>query len=166
MNFAKLQWSEVPAYVTLLEKGENAMGELRGRFAPSPSGRMHLGNLLAALLAWLDVRSQGGVMVLRIEDLDPQRCSLDKAAQLVEDLQWLGLDWDEGGLEPEYCQSRRWDHYEAAFRRLEELGLIYPCYCTRAERLAASAPHASDRAVPHWPAPVSVVTPVRPCSLA
>ena len=67
---------------------------VRGRFAPSPSGRMHLGNLLAALLAWLDVRSQGGVMVLRIEDLDPQRCSLDKAAQLVEDLQWLGLDWD------------------------------------------------------------------------
>ena len=120
---------------------------VRGRFAPSPSGRMHLGNLLAALLAWLDVRSQGGVMVLRIEDLDPQRCSLDKAAQLVEDLQWLGLDWDEGGLEPEYCQSRRWDHYEAAFRRLEELGLIYPCYCTRAERLAASAPHRSDGVV-------------------
>ena len=120
---------------------------VRGRFAPSLSGRMHLGNLLAALLAWLDVRSQGGVMVLRMEDLDPQRCSLDKAEQLVEDLQWLGLDWDEGGLEPEYCQSRRWDHYEAAFRRLEELGLIYPCYCTRAERLAASAPHASDGAV-------------------
>src|SRR5699024_147323 len=92
-------------------------------------------------------RSQGGVTVLRMEDLDPQRCSLDKAAQLVEDLQWLGLDWDEGGLEPEYCQSRRFHHYEAAFRRLEELGLIYPCYCTRAERLAASAPHASDGAV-------------------
>lgn len=120
---------------------------VRGRFAPSPSGRMHLGNVLAALLAWLDVRSQGGEMVLRIEDLDPQRCSLDKAAQLVDDLQWLGLDWDEGGLEPEYCQSNRSQHYETAFRRLEELGLIYPCYCTRAERLAASAPHASDGAV-------------------
>ena len=120
---------------------------VRGRFAPSPSGRMHLGNVWCALLAWLSVRSQQGVMVLRIEDLDPQRCSLDKAAQLVDDLQWLGLDWDEGGLEPEYCQSRRSHHYEEAFRRLESLGLIYPCYCTRAERLAASAPHASDGAV-------------------
>lgn len=120
---------------------------VRGRFAPSPSGRMHLGNVMAALLAWLDVRSQGGEMVLRIEDLDPQRCSLDKARKLVEDLEWLGLDWDEGGLEPEYCQSRRSNHYEAAFARLKELGLIYPCYCTRAERLAASAPHASDGAV-------------------
>ena len=70
---------------------------VRGRFAPSPSGRMHLGNLLAALLAWLDVRSQGGVMVLRMEDLDPQRCSLDKAEQLGEDVQWLGQEWDEGG---------------------------------------------------------------------
>ena len=121
--------------------------EVRGRFAPSPSGRMHLGNLLAALLAWLDVRSQGGTMVLRIEDLDPQRCSLDKARQLVEDLQWLGLDWDEGGLEPEYCQSNRSRYYQQAFERLEALGLVYPCYCTRAERLAASAPHASDGAV-------------------
>lgn len=120
---------------------------VRGRFAPSPSGRMHLGNLMAALLAWLDVRSQGGTMVLRIEDLDPQRCSLDKARQLVEDLEWLGLDWDEGGLEPDYCQSNRSRHFEAAFHRLEELGLIYPCYCTRAERLSASAPHASDGAV-------------------
>ena len=120
---------------------------VRGRFAPSPSGRMHLGNLLAALLAWLDVRSQGGIMVLRIEDLDPQRCSLNKAEQLVEDLQWLGLDWDEGGLEPEYCQSHRSHHYQVAFDRLEAMGLVYPCYCTRAERLAASAPHASDGAV-------------------
>ncbi len=120
---------------------------VRGRFAPSPSGRMHLGNLLAALLAWLDVRSQGGTMVLRIEDLDPQRCSLDKARQLAEDLQWLGLDWDEGGLEPAYCQSNRSHYYQEAFHRLESMGLIYPCYCTRAQRLAASAPHASDGAV-------------------
>ena len=121
--------------------------EVRGRFAPSPSGRMHLGNLLAALLAWLDVRSQGGVMVLRIEDLDPQRCSLDKAKVLMEDLQWLGLDWDEGGVEPGYCQSQRSHLYQQAFEQLEALGLVYPCYCTRAERLAASAPHASDGAV-------------------
>ena len=66
----------------------------------------------AACGAWLDVRSQGGTMVLRIEDLDPQRCSLDKAKQLAEDLQWLGLDWDEGGLEPAYCQSNRSHYYQ------------------------------------------------------
>ena len=74
---------------------------VKGRFAPTPSGRMHLGNLLSALLAWLDVRSVGGELVLRIEDLDTQRTSPDFAAQLMDDLRWLGLDWDEGGLEPE-----------------------------------------------------------------
>ena len=120
---------------------------VRGRFAPSPSGRMHLGNLMAALLAWLDVRSQGGVMVLRIEDLDPDRCTAAKATQLMDDLRWLGLDWDEGGLTPEYMQSCRSDIYADAFERLREQGLIYPCYCTRAERLAVSAPHRSDGTV-------------------
>ena len=80
---------------------------VKGRFAPTPSGRMHLGNLLSALLAWLDVRSVGGELVLRIEDLDTQRTSPDFAAQLMDDLRWLGLDWDEGGLESEYMQSRR-----------------------------------------------------------
>ena len=69
---------------------------IRGRFAPSPSGRMHLGNLFSALLAWLSVRAAGGVMVLRMEDLDPDRCRPEYAAQLAEDLRWLGLDWDEG----------------------------------------------------------------------
>ena len=66
-----------------------------GRFAPSPSGRMHLGNVFSALLAWLSVRAAGGKMVLRIEDLDPDRCRPEYAAQLREDLLWLGLDWDE-----------------------------------------------------------------------
>jgi len=117
---------------------------VKGRFAPSPSGRMHLGNLMAALLAWLDVRSLGGTMVLRIEDLDPDRCTPWKAAQLMEDLEWLGLDWDEGGLIPEYMQSRRSHIYAEAFALLEKRGLIYPCYCTRAERLAVSAPHRDD----------------------
>ena len=78
---------------------------VRGRFAPTPSGRMHLGNLLAALLAWLDARSAGGELVLRIEDLDTQRTSPELAAQLMDDLRWLGLDWDEGGLTPEYMRS-------------------------------------------------------------
>ena len=65
-----------------------------GRFAPSPSGRMHLGNVFSALLAWLSVRSQDGKMILRIEDLDPDRCRKEYALQLMEDLRWLGLDWD------------------------------------------------------------------------
>ena len=121
--------------------------EVRGRFAPTPSGRMHLGNLLAALLAWLDVRSAGGTLVLRIADLDTQRTSPGFAAQLMDDLRWLGLDWDEGGLEPHYMQSCRTAFYEEAFRVLEEKGLVYPCYCTRSERMAASAPHRDDGAV-------------------
>lgn len=111
-----------------------------GRFAPSPSGRMHLGNLWSCLLAWLAARSQGGRMVLRLEDLDPDRCTQAWCDQVMRDLEWLGLDWDN---EPVY-QSRRTEAYRAAFTQLEERGLIYPCYCTRAERLAASAPHRSD----------------------
>ena len=114
-----------------------------GRFAPSPSGRMHLGNLWSCLLAWLAARSQGGRMVLRLEDLDPDRCTQAWCDQVMRDLEWLGLDWDN---EPVY-QSRRTDIYRAAFAQLEERGLVYPCYCTRAERLAASAPHRSDGVV-------------------
>jgi len=113
---------------------------VRGRFAPSPSGRMHLGNLWSCLLAWLSARSVGGSMVLRLEDLDPDRCRVEYCEQVMRDLEWLGLDWDG---EPVW-QSRRTEAYAEAFRALEEQGLIYPCYCTRAERLAASAPHRSD----------------------
>ena len=120
--------------------------KIRGRFAPSPSGRMHLGNLFAALLVWLDVRSQGGEILFRMEDLDPQRCRSDYAEQLADDLRWLGLDWDLGWQAGEgaYTQSRRSAHYEAALRQLEEQARIYPCYCNRKERLAASAPHQTD----------------------
>ena len=100
-----------------------------------------------SLLAWLDARSAGGELVLRIEDLDTQRTSPELAAQLMDDLRWLGLDWDEGGLTPEYMQSRRTARYEEAFRVLEERGLVYPCYCTRSERMAATAPHRDDGAV-------------------
>lgn len=109
-----------------------------GRFAPSPSGRMHLGNVFSALLAWLSVRSQEGKMILRIEDLDPDRCREEYALQLMEDLRWLGLDWDEEQM----WQSRRSEAYAEAFAALGEK--IYPCYCSRAELHAASAPHASD----------------------
>ncbi len=111
-----------------------------GRFAPSPSGRMHLGNLWSCLLAWLSARSAGGKIVLRLEDLDPDRCRQEYSDQIMRDLEWFGLDWDG---EPVY-QSRRTEFYAELFRRLEEQRLLYPCFCTRAERLAASAPHRSD----------------------
>ena len=101
---------------------------------------MHLGNLWSSLLAWLAARSAGGRMVLRLEDLDPDRCTQAWCDQVMRDLEWLGLDWDN---EPVY-QSRRTPAYEAAFRQLEEKRLVYPCFCTRAERMAASAPHRSD----------------------
>lgn len=111
-----------------------------GRFAPSPSGRMHLGNVYSALMAWLSARSKNGRMVLRIEDLD-ERCRRGKFdEQLIDDLQWLGLDWDEGP----YYQSDRLDLYSDAVRVLIKQNLVYPCFCTRAELHAASAPHASD----------------------
>ena len=116
------------------------MNKVVGRFAPSPSGRMHLGNVFAALLAWLSVRSQDGEMVLRIEDLDPDRCRPEYAETLKEDLRWLGLDWDR----EQTPQSRRTAAYAEAFSSLEAQGLVYPCYCSRTELHAASAPHASD----------------------
>ena len=111
-----------------------------GRFAPSPSGRMHLGNVFLALLAWLSVRSCGGKLVLRIEDLDPDRCRPEYADTLKRDLQWLGLMWDTEQIP----QSKRSDAYRAEFEQLEKKGRIYPCYCSRGELHAASAPHASD----------------------
>ena len=111
-----------------------------GRFAPSPSGRMHLGNLWSCLLAWLAARSVGGGMVLQPEDLDPDRCRPEYCDQVMRDLEWLGLDWDGA---PVY-QSKRTESYAEAFRELEDRGLIYPCFCTRSERLAASAPHRAD----------------------
>ncbi len=117
-----------------------------GRFAPSPSGRMHMGNAFSCLLSWLSVRSAGGRIVLRHEDLDPQRCSREKANQLEEDLLWLGLDWDEGGSQggDAYYQSNRFDLYAYYLSRLDEMGLLYPCFCSRGELHATNAPHASD----------------------
>ena len=116
------------------------MNKVVGRFAPSPSGRMHMRNLWSCLLAWLSARSAGGEMVLRLEDLDPDRCRQAYCDQVMRDLEWLGLDWDGA---PVY-QSKRTELYRQAFQKLEQQGIIYPCFCTRAERLAASAPHRSD----------------------
>ena len=116
------------------------MMEPTGRFAPSPTGRMHLGNVFSALLSWLSARSRGGKWLLRIEDIDPARSRQEYADLLMDDLQWLGLWWDG---QPVY-QSRRSDIYEHYYRLLQAKGLTYPCYCTRADLLATQAPHESD----------------------
>jgi len=115
---------------------------------------MHLGNVYSALLSWLSARSQGGTWVLRIEDLDPQRSHRAYAEQIEDDLRWLGLDWDEGGLEARlpdgtqsttsYVQSERYELYTHYLNILKEQGLTYPCYCTRADIMATQAPHESD----------------------
>lgn len=121
------------------------MGDaVRGRFAPSPSGRMHLGNVWTALLNWLCVRKAGGEVLLRIEDLDPDRCRREYAEALMDDLTWLGLDWDNRDV---VWQSGRTEAYAALFDSLDARGLVYPCFCTRAERLAASAPHPGGESV-------------------
>ena len=99
-----------------------------------------MGNLWSCLLAWLAARSAGGGMVLRLENLDPDRCRPAYCDQVMRDLEWLGLDWDNT---PVY-QSQQTEAYAEVFRELERQGLVYPCFCTRAERLAASAPHRSD----------------------
>ena len=111
-----------------------------GRFAPTPSGRMHLGNVFAALLAWLSVKSRGGAMVLRMEDLDTQRTSEEFAEILRSDLRWLGLDWDDE-TPPQSQRSAVYDRY---FEQLRDKGLLYPCYCTRSQLHSVNAPHLSD----------------------
>ena len=113
-------------------------GTATGRYAPSPTGTLHLGNLRTALLAWLFARSQGAAFLLRIDDLDRSRARPGIAEQQLGDLAALGLDWDG----PVVRQSERLDLYAAALDELEADGRLYPCYCTRAEiREAASAPH-------------------------
>lgn len=114
-----------------------------GRFAPTPSGELHIGNAFAFLLAWLSAKKQGGEIILRMEDLDTQRCSPKLAEQVMEDLRWLGLCWDRGGT-PEFQQARRTAIYDDFFHRLCQQGLVYPCFCSRADLKAASAPHFSD----------------------
>lgn len=122
---------------------------MRGRFAPSPSGRMHLGNIYSALLSYLSAKKSGGEWILRIEDLDRQRCKKEYSAQLLDDLLWLGLRWDNfsassGGLAPEFYQSNRDSFYIKAYDYLCTQGLLYDCFCNRADLLASSAPHPTD----------------------
>jgi len=114
--------------------------DIVGRFAPTPSGRLHLGNLLCCLLAYLSARSKGGRFLLRIEDVDIPRCPRRLADQCIEDLSWLGFSWDE----PPLFQSERGEIYQQHFDRLRDLGLVYPCFCTRAQLHAAQAPNLGD----------------------
>lgn len=118
----------------------------RGRFAPTPSGLLHIGNAFTALAAWLQMRQAGGEFVLRIEDIDKARSRHAYAEQLQDDLLWLGIDWDEGprvgGPYAPYEQSRREPLYEEALDRLQQAGRLYPCYCSRSELASiSSAPH-------------------------
>jgi glutamyl-tRNA synthetase len=118
-----------------------------GRLAPSPTGAQHVGNARTYLIAWLSARSHGGRVVLRIEDIDSPRVKPGAAEQALDDLRWLGLDWDGEPL----VQTRRLSVYEDALRRLQERELVYPCTCTRADiERAASAPHA-DHEGPVYP---------------
>jgi len=119
----------------------------RGRYAPSPTGELHLGNASSALLAWLSIRARGGSFVMRMEDLDRNRVRPHLAQQILDDLTWLGIDWDEGpdlgGPHAPYEQWQRLPSYTAAFERLRRAGRLYPCFCSRRDiAAAASAPQA------------------------
>lgn len=113
------------------------------RFAPSPTGYLHLGHAFSALIAWRRAREAGGRFLLRLEDIDATRCRPDYAAAILEDLAWLGLDWD-GEVR---VQSRHFPEYRAVLDALAERGLLYPCFCSRADiRQSAAAPHTPDGA--------------------
>ena len=123
--------------------------QIRGRYAPSPTGDLHLGNLRTALLAWLFARCAGGQFVMRIEDLDRPRVRPAATQHMLADLCWLGLDWDEGpdvgGCYAPYVQSQRQEIYALHLQHLVDADLVYPCYCTRAEiARVASAPHGPE----------------------
>ncbi len=125
---------------------------MRTRFAPSPTGDLHLGGAWTALASWALARAAGGVTVLRMEDIDTPRVVAGSASRIAEDLEWLGLDWDEGpkagGVYAPYTQSERASLYDAKLAELATAGFTYPCDCSRAEiSRVASAPHAGEEIV-------------------
>lgn len=129
---------------------------VRGRFAPTPSGELHIGNAWTALLSWLQIRSANGTFVLRMEDIDTQRSRPHLARQILDDLYWLGLDWDEGpdvgGPFGPYTQSERMEYYDEALRQLDKQGYLFRCFCSRADLLAAArAPHGLSSEGPAYP---------------
>jgi glutamyl-tRNA synthetase len=127
----------------------------RGRFAPSPTGALHLGLARTALLGFLRARSQAGVFVLRMEDIDTPRVVPGAAQQIMDELSFLGIDWDEGpdrgGPCAPYTQSERTQRYEAALKQLEAQGHLYRCTCSRKEIALASAPHGPSEFGPPYP---------------
>lgn len=128
---------------------------ITGRFAPSPTGRMHLGNVFSALLSWLSAHKQGGQWLLRIEDIDPQRSRQEYADCVMQDLEWLGLTWDGEVV----YQSQRTEIYAAYLEKLREQGVLYECHRTRADILATQAPHESDgRVVVHRKSPTTALS--------
>lgn len=116
---------------------------VRGRFAPSPTGRMHAGNIFAAMMSWLIVKSMGGTIVLRLDDLDIERSRSEYSNVIMSDFEMLGLTWDEGP----YRQQGRDNAYASAFEELSRRNMLYPCFCTRADLKAASAPHRGEKSV-------------------
>ena len=130
------------------------MSDVRGRLAPSPTGLAHLGNAWSFFLSWLAVRSVGGELVFRMEDLDLERSSPVFMQALMSDIRWLGLDWDEGPTpekeDPSYHQSNRYPLYTAKLEQLKSMNLAYPCFCSRRDvRTMASAPHIGDAGAPY-----------------
>lgn len=124
------------------------MRRIISRLAPSPSGYLHLGNAWSFVICWLICRSMNGELILRIDDLDPERSRSNFINSIIEDLHWLGLDWDKG---PEqecgnfYFQSRRSHFYNTALEQLQSMGKLYPCFCSRRElRMLANAPHLGE----------------------
>lgn len=138
--------------------------KVRGRFAPSPTGDLHLGNARTALIAWLSVRASGGTLVMRMEDLDKPRERPGAAERILSSLRWLGLDWDEGpdvgGPYGPYVQSERFPLYEAAVEKLLAESKAFACWCSRAEVAAASAPHAGEEG-PRYPGTCRIPDPAR-----
>ena len=125
------------------------------RFAPSPTGHLHLGHAYSAYDAWRRAREAGGRFLLRLEDIDPTRCRPQFAAAIVEDLAWLGFDWD-GEVR---VQSRHLPEYRATLGALAARGLLYPCFCTRADiQQSASAPHTPD-GTPRYPGTCRALSP-------
>lgn len=120
-----------------------------GRFAPSPSGRMHIGNIFCAMIGYLSAKSKSGKYILRIEDLDTFRCTKENCKQVLDDLNWIGIKFDDINFSDitnnkSIYQSERTNVYKYFEQILKDKGLIYPCFCSRAELHAASAPHLSD----------------------
>src|SRR5512140_2579256 len=140
----------------MTEGREPATTVTRGRFAPSPTGPLHLGNARTALLSWLAARAARGAYLMRVEDLDAPRVRSGAEGRILAGLRWLGLDWDEGpdvgGAFGPYRQSERMDRHAEALSRLRASGAAYPCFCSRAEVAAAArAPHGPGDEGPRYP---------------